>query len=96
MGAENRVGLFLAYSGYELHNPCRLNLSEHWHCATKMHKRASISNVAWQKDQALDRFIPVPNTDFFLTVRRKLGKVRVMCHTRGTVIRAMSRLSDCV
>lgn len=44
IGAENRVGHFLATSGYELFNPCRSLVVEHWHCEAKMHtKEKSIS-----------------------------------------------------
>ena len=36
-GAENRAKQFLAASGYDLFNPCLNNITEHWHCAPKMH-----------------------------------------------------------
>lgn len=32
-GADRRAGMFLAFSGYELRNPCQLLRAEHLHCA---------------------------------------------------------------
>lgn len=43
-GAENRVGYFLTMSGYDIHDPCYNNLTEHWHCSAK-HTHHSKRNV---------------------------------------------------
>ena len=37
LGAENRVGIFLHASGYDLKNPCLHIIAEHYHCAPKTH-----------------------------------------------------------
>ena len=37
IGAENRVGIFLHASGYDLRNPCHDIIAEHWHCSPKTH-----------------------------------------------------------
>ena len=35
--AEHRTAAFLLASGYDLYQACLFNVSEHWHCLSKMH-----------------------------------------------------------
>lgn len=84
VGAEYRAGLFLSHSGYELHNPCRLNLAEHWHCTPPTHKRlrtrrSTMTQLDTQQKGLLRMVHLAKLSDF-----DNEGRVHTKCHTRGT------------
>ena len=43
--AEHRTAAFLLASGYNLYQACLYNVSEHWHCLSKMHHTKGNKNV---------------------------------------------------
>lgn len=59
MGAENRVGHFLATSGYQIFNPCRSIVAEHWHCEPKMHQLDELNRRVKADTLGNGSYIPV-------------------------------------
>mmetsp|Transcript_19247 Transcript_19247/g.59384 ORF Transcript_19247/g.59384 Transcript_19247/m.59384 type:complete len:341 (+) Transcript_19247:35-1057(+) len=62
-GAENRAKHFLWASGFDMANPCLVNLAEHWHCsrARMHHQEARVDLPKGQLPPGASQRVPVAN-----------------------------------